>query len=198
MIATVEGKILEKMEDSVILEVAGLGLQLFVSRNTLESIPSAGKRVKLYSHLYVREDALTLYGFSTPLEKDLFINLLGVSGVGPRMALAILSSYKPEDFIKIVASEDLVSITAIPGVGKKSGQRLLMEMKDRLGPLPEGLVEGKSVLGEDVYRDALEALRGLGYTRAEAVKALEGFHAEGERFTAEDLLKHALSKMVRD
>ncbi len=198
MIASVEGRLLEKTEDSVILEVAGLGLQLYVSRNTLESIPSAGERVMLYSHLYVREDVLALYGFSTPLEKELFLNLLGITGVGPRMALAILSAYKPEDFLRIVATEDLASITAIPGVGKKSGQRLLMEMRDRLGPQEMELARGRSVPGEDIYRDAREALRNLGYTSAEAARALEGFQAEGKSLTVEDLLKYALSRMARD
>lgn len=198
MIASVEGKLLGKTKDSVIVEVAGLGMQLFVSKNTLESMPPVGKKVRLFSHLYVRDDALQLYGFSTALEKELFVSLLGVTGVGPRLALAVLSTYVPENFFKIIATGDLEAVTAIPGVGRKSGQRLLIELKDKLGSISyEGLVE-KGLPGEDLYRDAREALRGLGYSQQEVLRALEGFQPDGDSVSIEDLLRHALSRLAKE
>ena len=197
MIASVEGKLLEKREDSAIVEVAGLGLQLLVSGRTLEALPKPGSKVKLHSHLHVREDLLQLYGFADSAEKELFLQLICVSGIGPRMALVILSSFKPDDLIRVVATEDLDALTTIPGVGKKSGQRLLMELKDKLGPFPDDLSGTTHAASGDVLRDAREALRGLGYTTTESARALEGFSGEDEP-AVEDLIRHALTRLARE
>lgn len=195
MIASVEGKLTEKREDSAVVEVAGLGLQLFLSNQTLQGLPGVGSKVKLHSHLHVREDLLQLYGFADTREREVFLQLITVSGVGPRMALVILSSFKPDDLVRVVATEDLDALTSIPGVGKKSGQRLLMELKDRLGPFPEELAGASgSPVSTDVLRDAREALRGLGYTSGEAARALEGYKGEGEP-AVEDLVRHALTRI---
>lgn len=197
MIASVEGKLLEKREDSAIVEVAGLGLQLLVSGRTLEGLPRPGAKVKLHSHLHVREDLLQLYGFADNAEKELFLQLICVSGIGPRMALVILSSFKPDDLIRVVATEDLDALTTIPGVGKKSGQRLLMELKDKLGPFPQDLSGATRAVSGDVLRDAREALRNLGYSTTESARALEGFSSEGEP-AVEDLIRHALTHLARE
>ncbi len=194
MIASVEGKLAEKREDSAVVEVGGLGLQLFVSGRTLESLPQLGSKVRLLSHLHVREDLLQLYGFADPREKEFFLQLICVSGVGPRMALVILSAFKPDDLLRVVATGDLDSLTTIPGVGKKSGQRLLMELKDRLGPFPEELAGMAGPVSGETLRDAREALRGLGYSPAEAAKALEGYTGDGEP-EVEQLIRYALTHL---
>jgi Holliday junction DNA helicase RuvA len=195
LIASVRGKLAEKREDAVVVELGGLGLQLSVSSRTLQALPSCGAQVTLLAHLYVREDQLQLYGFAEPGEKELFQQLIGVTGVGPRLALAILSAYSPEQLTRIVASEDLDSLQAISGVGKKSAQRLLVELRDRLGPFPETLAGAGVAVGADLVRDAREALRNLGYSAAEAAKALEGFTCEGEP-QVEDLIRYALSRVA--
>jgi Holliday junction DNA helicase RuvA len=194
LIASVEGKLAEKREDSAVVEVAGLGLQLFLSSQTLAGLPAVGSKVKLQSHLYVREDLLQLYGFADAREREVFLQLITVSGVGPRMALVILSAFKPDDLVRVVAAEDLDSLTSIPGVGKKSGQRLLMELKDRLGPFPEGVSGAAGPVSADVLRDAREALRGLGYSASEIARALDGYKGEGDP-AVEDLLRHALARI---
>jgi holliday junction DNA helicase RuvA len=194
LIASVEGKLAEKREDSAVVEVAGLGLQLFLSSQTLAGLPAVGTKVKLQSHLYVREDLLQLYGFADAREREVFLQLITVSGVGPRMALVILSAFKPDDLVRVVAAEDLDALTTVPGVGKKSGQRLLMELKDRLGPFPEELAGAPRTISSDVLRDAREALRGLGYSSSEAARAVEGYKGEGEP-AVEDLVRHALTRI---
>lgn len=194
MIASVEGKLAEKREDSAVVEVGGLGLRLFVSGRTLESLPRLGSKVKLHSHLHVREELLQLYGFADPREKEIFLQLICVSGVGPRMAMVILSAFKPDDLLRVVATGDLDSLTTIPGVGKKSGQRLLMELKDRLGPFPEELAGMAGPVSGETLRDAREALRGLGYSPAEAAKALEGYSGDAEP-EVEQLIRYALTRL---
>ncbi len=178
----------------MVVEVGGLGLQLSVSSRTLQGLPSCGEPVFLLSHLYVREDQLQLYGFADAAERELFLQLIGISGVGPRLALSILSAYSPDRLTRIVASEDLEALQAVPGVGKKSAQRILVELRDRLGPFPVELPAGSAV-SPDLVRDAREALRGLGYSAAEAARALEGFSCEGEP-TLEDLIRYALSRVA--
>ncbi len=194
MIASVEGRLAEKREDSAVVEVAGFGLRLFLSSRTLAGLPPVGSPVKLRSHLHVREDLLQLYGFADAREREVFLQLITVSGVGPRMALVILSAFSPDDLVRVVAAEDLDSLTTIPGVGKKSGQRLLVELKDKLGPFPEGVAAAAGPVSADVLRDAREALRGLGYSAGEVARALEGYAGEGEP-AAEDLVRHALARI---
>lgn len=193
MIASLRGRVLEKREDAVVVEMGGLGLQVAVSTRTLQGLPPCGEKVNLLAHLHVREDQLQLFGFADAAEKELFLQLIGISGVGPRLALSILSAYSPEQLARIVASEDLPSLQAVPGVGRKSAQRILVELKDRLGPFPVEMSTA-GVAAPDLMRDAREALRNLGYSAAEAARALEGYTCEGEP-TLEDLIRYALSKV---
>lgn len=194
MIDFVEGVLAEKSEDGVVVVVGGLGLALFVSNPTLQGLPAPGKKAKLFAYLQVKEDILQLYGFANRGERDIFLKLIAVSGIGPRVALSVLSAYDPDSFVRIVASEDLEAITAVSGVGKKSGQRIILELKDKLAPLAEGL--GLPALGPDdggLAREAREALKGLGYTVAESNRALDGYAAEEPNL--EDMLKYALRRL---
>lgn len=191
MIDFVEGILVERDEDHAVLNVGGVGLFLLVSANTLKTLPPVGSKVRLYGHLYVKEDALQLYGFRDREERRLFLQLLGVTGIGPRAAMALLSAYEPETLVRLVASGDLEAITAVPGVGKKSGQRIILELKDKLAPLAGDLAAVVSgTEGGDLLREAREALKGLGYTAAEASRALEGYRSKEPRL--EDMLKYAL------
>ncbi len=195
MIDFVEGVLTEKSEEGAVVAVGGLGLTLFVSHPTLQGLPPTGKKVKLYCYLHVKEDLLQLYGFSGRKERDIFLKLIAVTGIGPKAALAVLSAYDPDAFVRIVASEDLEAITAVSGVGKKSGQRIILELKDRLAPLAGELgiaVGGPD--GGDLAREVREALKGLGYTAAEANRAMEGYASDDP--SVEDVLKHALRRLA--
>jgi len=194
LIDFVEGVLAEKSEEGAVISVGGLGLTLFLSHPTLQGLPSKGKKVKLFSYLHVKEDLLQLYGFSDRGERDIFLKLIAVTGVGPKVALAVLSAYAPDAFVRIVASEDLDSITAISGIGKKSGQRIILELKDKLAPLAGELgiaVGGPD--GSDLVREAREALKGLGYTTREANQALEGYVADEP--SVEEMITYALKRL---
>jgi holliday junction DNA helicase RuvA len=194
LIDFVEGELAEKSEDCVVVAVGGLGLSLYVTGSTLQSLPSAGKKVKLFSYLHVKEDVLQLYGFSSRGERDIFLKLIEVTGIGPKVALAVLSSYSPGAFVRMVACEDLEAITAVSGVGKKSGQRIILELKDKLAPLAGDLgMSAGGPDGGDMTREAREALKGLGYTTAESNRALQGYTAEEP--SMEDMLKYALRRL---
>jgi holliday junction DNA helicase RuvA len=190
----VEGVLVEKSEHGVVVTVGGLGLALQVSHPTLQGLPASGDRVKLFSYLHVKEDNLQLYGFSDRGERGIFLELIAVTGVGPKVALAVLSAYDPETFVRMVASEDLEAITTVSGIGKKSGQRIILELKDRLAPLAGDLgVTAGSPDGSGLVREAREALKGLGYTASESNRALEGYTAEEPN--VEDMLKYALRRI---
>lgn len=171
MIGSVRGTLLYAEEQEVVVEAGGVGYTLSVPSSTRWALPPVGREVFLWVHTYVRENGITLYGFASRDEMVLFRELLEVSGVGPRLALMILSTFAPGDFRRIIAAGDGASLTRVPGVGKKTAQRLLFELKGKL-PLPqdEGAVPVSSMGG--AWADALEALVSLGYSREEAVAAL--------------------------
>lgn len=193
MIDYVRGVLAEKGGEGVVIDVGGVGLSLFVSGYTLQALPAVGEKVRLYGYLHVKEDILQLYGFASRAERGVFLKLITVTGVGPKVALAVLSAYDPETFVRLLATEDLEAITSVPGVGKKSGQRMIIELKDKL--VPEGLEVGvmAGASGGDMMREAREALKELGYSVQEARRALEGYTADDP--SLEDLLRHALKRL---
>lgn len=194
MIDFVEGKLAEKSEEGAVIDVGGLGLFLCVSTSTLQGLPKLGEKARLHSYLHVKEDILQLYGFSGRQEREIFLMLIGVSGIGPKAAMAILSAYDPESFVRIVATEDLDAITAVSGVGKKSGQRILLELKDKLAPLA-GDLSGIAARGDggDMHREAREALKGLGYGAAEVNRALDEYSSEEPRL--EEMVRFGLKRL---
>lgn len=194
MIDFVEGTLAEKGEGCAVVALGGVGLTLHLTTGTMSGLPPVGKKVRLYAHLYVKEDVVQLYGFRDRREREVFLRLIGVTGVGPRAALAILSAYDPDTFARLVATEDLEAITAVTGVGKKSGQRIIVELKDKLAPLAGDLgALSSGPDGGDLLREAREALKGLGYSAAEANRALEGYCAEEPR--VEDMIRYALRRL---
>lgn len=197
MIEFVRGELVDKGINTVVVLVGGLGYKLNVSAMTLSALPALNKEITLYTHLHIREDEISLYGFNSVEEKELFEILLSVSGVGPKLALSILSRQKAGDFKRAVILGDTGLLISIPGVGKKTAERIILELKDKLGKM-ETKEFGVSLQGADtvdVRSQAVTALLALGYSLAEAQKAVP-VNIEGYS-TVEELIKLALRNLTR-
>jgi holliday junction DNA helicase RuvA len=175
VIAHLRGSILEKHPNRIVIEVNGVGYDVFVPLSTYYGLGDAGAAIALRIHTHVREDAFVLYGFATRLEQELFERLIGVSGIGPKVALAVLSGIEPQEFIRAIERSDLARLTAIPGVGKKTSERIVLELKDRLPrPQPAAAAAGVGAPEPPALRDdVVSALVNLGYHRPLAEKAAE-------------------------
>ncbi len=173
MIALLTGQLVTKEPSEVILDVSGVGYHLAITLQTYEELPEVGKDTTLQVFTYVREETLALYGFASREEKEVFIKLLKVSGIGPKLALAILSGVPPHDFVTAVQDEDFARLNAIPGVGRKTAERIIVDLKGKL--LTTTLIS-KPISGNQgsskIYDDALSALLNLGYNKGHAEKAL--------------------------
>ena len=192
MIALISGKVAVRRGDHVVVDCGGVGYRLAVSAETLKHVPAVGRDVLLHTHLIVRDDALALYGFATEEERDLFLMLLGVQAVGPKVALAVLSGAPPRELLKVVAAGDAARLQAAPGVGKRTAERIIVELREKVGAsLPEDSIT--VTRSDDPVTLAREALLGLGYSAAEIDSLLEG--AAGE--STEELIGHALRSARR-
>jgi len=195
MIGSLRGRLAAKQAPLVIVECAGVGYEVSTPMSTFLELPAPGAEVYLHTHLVVREDAHTLYGFSTEDEKQLFRALLRINGVGAKMALAILSGMSVADFSRCVLHEDTAMLVKIPGVGKKTAERLIIEMRDRVdGAGTEAPAIARHPVMPDARSEAFDALVALGYKPAE-VKRLLGNVGPGQT-SAEDLIRHALRQAV--
>ena len=192
MIASVRGPIVERRPDGIVVECGGVGYGLAVSANTLRSVPATGNEARLHTHLIVRDDGMSLYGFATPQERELFLMLIGVQGVGPKVALAVLSGGTPRELLSAIASGDAARFQAVPGIGKRTAERILVELREKVGSPQAGddIVISRS---DDPRTLAREGLLGLGFAPQEADELLD--RAEGE--TAEDLIAGALKGAAR-
>lgn len=199
MIGRLHGTLLEKHPPWIVIDVHGVGYELETSMTTLVSMPSVGEEVRLYTHLSVREDAHLLYGFARDEERQLFRALIKVNGVGPKLALAILSGMDTDAFIHCVMEGDSKALTKLPGVGKKTADRLVVEMRDRFPHWQEGqgsLLEGDSAMtrrASDPQADAEAALVTLGYKPTEASRMLSDLD---KTLPTEALIKAALSRQL--
>ena len=190
MIALVAGEVAVRRPDHVVVETAGgVGYRLAVSTETLRQVPGVGRSVSLHTHLVVRDDALALYGFATEEERDLFLALIGVQSVGPKVALAVLSGGTPRELVAALVAGDVARLQAVPGIGKRTAERIVVELREKVGVEP-ALSEAPITVtrGDDPRHVAREGLLELGFQAAEAQALLEA--AEGE--TAEELLASAL------
>lgn len=186
MISFLEGHLAERRGDRVVIAAGGIGYEVLVSTTTLAALPAMGRKARLLTHLQVRDDAMTLYGFATPGERDLFLLLLGVTGVGPKVALAILSVLTSEALRRAILDGDADSITLVPGVGKKVAARVVLDLKDKLGGVVELPAAGP-------VAEVREALAGLGLSPQEIHEAVGGL--DGEEGPVEDLLRRALQRV---
>lgn len=178
MIALLKGTVEEKNTDEAIIDVQGVGYHVFISLLTLEKLPDVGQTTRLFIHTIVREDAFHLYGFFSLDEKALFKNLLAVNGIGPKLALAVLSVLSPSALVTAIVSEDLPTLVRIPGIGKKTGQRILMELKDRLSTFPQTETTGSppttlQSTSPTPRQSIKSALINLGYKGTDAERALQ-------------------------
>jgi len=182
VIGSLRGRLISKRPDNIIIETAGVGYQVMIPINLLSMLPDEGEEVFLHIYTHVREDSLQLYGFLSEKEKSVFITLLGVTGVGPRMALNILSGFRVEEFLRAIDSEDVAMLCRIPGLGKKTAHRLILELREKLVT---------KEVRDRVFDDTLSALVNLGYKKSEALEALDRAYKSGHT-QVEDLLKEAL------
>lgn len=196
MIGRLRGTVVEKRPPVLVLDVAGVGYELEAPMSTFFNLPPTGREVTLHTHLAVRDDALLLFGFATQAEKNLFRDLIKVSGVGAKMALTILSGSGVDEFAATVQAGDADKLTGLPGVGKKTAARLIVEMRDRLdGAVPGSTVSGTGLAPSGAVAEAHRALTALGYKPAEATRLLKDLPEPGG--DSESLIRQALKKAVR-
>jgi len=188
MIGSLRGRLISRRPDNVSIEVNGVGYHVNVPLNILSNLPEEGSNVFLHIYTHVREDALQLYGFSTEDEKKIFTTLLGITGIGPKMALNILSGISHNDFIEAIEKEDVALLCRIPGLGKKTAHRLILELREKL-PAAEKPKDR-------VFEDTLSALVNLGYKKALAQESLEMAYKKGYN-SIESLLRESLKYLTK-
>jgi Holliday junction DNA helicase RuvA len=210
MIAFLRGKLEDKGPGFADVDVNGVGYRASMSNNSLSTMPQRGEPVFIFTYTYVREDVLQLFGFHSSSEREAFEKLISVSGIGPKVALAVLSVFDVNALKQAVASEDIALISSVPGIGKKSAQRLVLELKDKLSLPDIDIAAVPSVTDASIYEEARSALISLGYTNVEAKKSLAGFNGGGvgggmtgsdstgnSDISVEMLVKHALKNLMK-
>lgn len=206
MIAHLSGTLLSKEPNQVIVDVGGVGYDVTIPLSTFYDLDDQKSDVQLLIYTHVKEDALQLYGFKTPSERKLFIHFISVSGVGPKLGIALLSHMKTDELIEAIKSNNLARLTQIPGIGRKTAERLVVDLRDKMIQLSQAQVaEATGVKPETTYAssddnvraDALSALINLGYQRSPAEKAIDAALAEGGDVTVESVLRRSLKKLAR-
>ncbi len=200
MIGQIRGRLLQKKPNLALIDVQGIGYEVFIPLTSFYELPDEGNEIVLKVHTHVREDALSLFGFCTQHEKDLFLKLISISGIGPRLAVGILSGARVEELAQAIADGNLVRLTAIPGVGRKTAERLVLELKGQIAPflLPErARASGQAAGAHGIHDDILSALVNLGYPRAGAEKALAAVLRSADvESSFEGLLRHTLQQLA--
>lgn len=206
MIAHLSGNLLSKHTNTVILEVNGVGYEVTIPLSTFYDLEDAGANVKLHIYTHVREDTLQLFGFKTLRERELFLRLISVSGVGPRLAITMIGIMSADEIIASIRTNNLARLTSIPGVGKKTAERLVIELRDKIAALSSPALEeefaaqdgaGAAASEDAVREDALSALVGLGYQKAAADKAVTSALQEGGDISVEILLRRSLRLLAK-
>ncbi len=200
MIGHLEGTLREKAPTRALVAVGGVGYEVLVSLSTFAALPDEGKTVSLRIHTHVREDAIVLFGFHTDLERALFEQLIRTSGVGPKLAQAVLSGMQPAELVEVLHRDDVAKLRAIPGIGNKTAQRLLVELRDRVGDLvvtDAATMPPRAASGDERYEEVVSALVNLGTPRPRAERAAEEARAEAEEAPIETWVRAALRRMAR-
>ncbi len=197
MIASIEGNLTFKSPNYLIIDVGGIGYQIFVPLSSFYFLPNIGDSIRLNIYTHLKEDAIQLYGFFSKEEKEIFISLIGVTGIGPKLAINILSGISPSDLVKAISEGNLVTLNAIPGIGRKTAERLILELKEKIDSLrgPEVSAEGI----DNNYEDALSALVNLGYKRSLSEMALKQFRTDSglNSKSVEAMIREALKILHR-
>lgn len=206
MIAHLSGTLLSKHATSVILDVGGVGYEVAIPLSTFYELEDAGSQVQLRIYTHVREDALQLYGFKTARERELFLRLISVSGIGPKLGITLLSGMSADEMISCIRDNNLARLTLIPGVGRKTAERLVVELRDKVASLVSADAEVAASSGaaasfisteDSVRSDALSALLNLGYQRGAAEKAVTATVNEGGDLSVESILRNSLRKLAK-
>ena len=199
MIAFLRGRVLDKQPNRIIVDVQGVGYELHVPLSTYYDIGEEGSEVSVRVYTHVREDALQLFGFLTELERQLFERLISINGIGPKLAIAVLSGLDPRELVAAVQRGDVARLVSIPGVGKKTAERIVLELRDRLQQLAVPVMASTpATTGADRLRiDLVSALQNLGYHRPQAEKAVESTLASSPDATFEDALRQVLRELMR-
>jgi holliday junction DNA helicase RuvA len=206
MIAHLSGTLLSKQATSVIVDVSGVGYEVTIPLSTFYDLEDLGSAVQLRIYTHVREDALQLYGFKTARERELFLKIISVTGIGPKLGITLLSGMSADEMIASIRTNNLARLTLIPGVGRKTAERLIMELREKVADLSSAQLEEElgaktevsAEATEDVVRaDALSALLNLGYQRSGAEKAIDAALSEGGDITVESVLRRSLKKLAR-
>jgi Holliday junction DNA helicase RuvA len=199
MIAFLRGRVLDKQPNRIIVDVAGVGYEVHVPLSTFYEVGDEGAEVSLRVHTHVREETLQLYGFLTDLERQVFERLIGISGIGPKLAIAVLSGMDSREVITAIQRADVARLTGIPGIGKKTAERIVLELKDRLMQLATPAVAGtgpEGSSGDRLRTDLLSALQNLGYHRQQVDRAIKTV-TTGTDVTFEQALRSALRELMR-
>lgn len=197
MIAQLSGTLAHKMPGEVVVDVGGVGYQIYIPLNVFYSMPEIGARVSLYIHTHLREDALQLFGFREPRDKQIFMLLNGVAGIGPKLAVNILSGISADELAQAIRDGDQLRLVSIPGVGRKLAERMLVELRDKLTALRTQPTEGAtSDKGSQMMQDAVSALVNLGYRQTEVEKNVRDAFRSGKQ-SLEDVIKDVLRLMSR-
>jgi len=206
MIAHLSGSLLSKEPNSVIVDVSGVGYEVSIPLSTFYELENEGSNVQLRIYTHVKEDALQLYGFKTTRERELFVNFISVSGIGPKLAIALLSGMSADELIASIKNNNLARLTLIPGVGRKTAERLIVDLREKMTALAASQVAVESGVGsdssipssnDDVRSQALSGLSNLGYQKSAAEKAIDSALSEDGDLTVESVLRRALRKLAR-
>ncbi|HVF29904.1 MAG TPA: Holliday junction branch migration protein RuvA [Pyrinomonadaceae bacterium] len=202
MIGYLRGKILEKDANTVIVDVSGVGYEVTIPLSTFYELGEAGSEVSLRIFTHVREDALQLFGFKTTRERDLYLKLISVQGIGAKSGITMLSGMSADEIVTAIRTNNLARLTSIPGVGKKTAERLVVELRDKIGELAvraaaNSTTQPAGTSADSVFDDALSALVNLGYQRNAAEKALQDAAKDGTELTVQKLLRAALQRLAK-
>lgn len=203
MIAFLAGKLMEKQANSVIVDVGGVGYDVSIPLSTFYELGEVGSDVQLRIYTNVREDAIQLFGFRTIRERDIYLKLISVQGIGPKSGIAMLSGMNADEIVAAIRTENLAKLTAIPGVGRKTAERLVVELRDKINDLASGfsadasMAAAASIGADNVFDDALSALMNLGYQKNAAEKALLQARQDGVEPSVQKMLKAALQGLAK-
>ncbi|MDZ7767393.1 MAG: Holliday junction branch migration protein RuvA [Melioribacteraceae bacterium] len=195
MIGYLTGKIIAKKPTKILLDVSGVGYSVHISISTFEKLPELNELTSLYIYTSVKEDAIDLYGFSSPAEKEMFELLISVSGIGPRLAQSLLSGIQVDELKYAIDEGNLSRITAVPGIGRKTAERLLVELRDKMNKLTESFESAEAGAPSSIRSDAIAALVNLGYNLKTAEKAVRSIMNSKPTSTIEDVIKEALANL---
>lgn len=189
MIAYIQGQLIKKTPTWIVVETQGLGWHIHIPISTYEAIGEVGEELKIFTHLHVREDGVQLFGFATEREKELFLLLISVSGIGPKLAQGILSGISVEDFERAIQNQEIEALFRVPGIGKKTAERLILELRGKISRPVEGIAR------VSLQEESVLALMSLGYKRAQAQAVVEKVLRQDSGLTVEEVLRRALQEI---